>query len=895
MGEVYRARDTRLGRDVAIKVLPQHLSANPEVRARFEREARSVAALSHPHICALYDVGSQEGTDYLVMELLEGETLAERVARGPLPLAELLRVGAQIADALDKAHRKGLVHRDLKPANVMLTKSGAKLMDFGLARATGLAGDGADAASSPTLTRALTSEGSIVGTWLYMSPEQLEGKETDARSDLWALGCVLYEMATGARAFAGASHASLISSIMKDEPRPIAELAPLSPPALERVIRACLAKDPEERLQTAHDVKLHLQWIAEGGSQAGAEAVVVDPRDRAGRRTLLQTVPLLVGVLGLAALAYSGYVRFAEPSPTLSVQVPVPSSLRLSKFWTSSAISPDGGSVVSVGARGDEGEHLWLWNLKSAEPAVLAGTERAFLPTWSPDSRSIAFFRAGDDGLYRLRVSGGPVTRVCDAAWGRGVSWGRKGDLVYAPNATGPLMTVPAGGGVPVQATVLDSTRHEVAHRYPCFLPDGEHFLFVALPAGPAGFEIYVGSLGSRSVKRIMQSDCAPVYADPGYLVFAQGGKVMAQRFDTRRLEPVGERLAIADAPAPSDFTAEPVASASRDQRLLFPSIVLPDARVEWLDRGGASRGLVALPEGAWSIGALSPDSRFATATKGQDLWQIDLERVVTTRIAPGVHSFLATAWSPDGRRIAMDAESRRGVDILLLNAGGGGPADTVRTLDALFQEVVDWSPDGRSLLVAAVSRSTDQATETSWDLWTVPLAGGAAPTPYLKTPAFERHARFSPDGRWVAWEVFDSGRVDIYIDAYPVPGHRVQVSAGTGGGVMWGRDGRELLYMDAQGDLVSLPLEFAGDEVRLGRPVRLFRVPDGVTGFETRDGEHFLVSYPSGADSGTSLQLVLNWTGHGDSNDAVFRHPDGTTCLSRRGLRRILLPVAPV
>jgi serine/threonine protein kinase len=862
MGEVYRARDPRLGREVAIKVLPQHLSANPEVRARFEREAKAVAALSHPHICALYDVGTHDGADYLVMELLEGETLAARLGRGPLPLAELLRVGAQIADALDKAHRKGLVHRDLKPANVMLTKSGAKLLDFGLARGTGLASGGADAASSPTLTRALTTEGAIVGTFLYMSPEQLEGKDADGRSDLWALGCVLYEMATGTRAFAGGSQASLISSIMKDEPRAIAELSPLSPPALERVICACLAKDPEERLQTAHDARLHLQWLAEGGSQSGATAVADGSRGRTGRRSARRLLPLLVGALGLAALAFWASARLAPRPPTLSLQVPIPPTLRLTPFWSNNAISPDGGSVVSVVERAENDQGLWLWNLKSATPTPLSGTERAYFPSWSPDSRSIAFFRAGEDGLFRVPAAGGPVTRVCDAAWGRGVSWGRKGILVYAPNASGPLMSVPAGGGVPVQVTALDAARQEGAHRYPYFLPDGEHFLFAALPAGPAGFEIYVGSLGSRDAKRIMQSDCAPIYAEPGYLVFVQGGKVMVQRFDTKRLEPVGGKLAIADAPAPADFTAEPVATASRNQRLLFPSIAVPDARVEWLDRSGASRGVIALPAGAWTVGALSPDARFATATKGSDLWQLDLGRAITTRVAPGVHSQLATAWSPDGRRIAMDAESRGRSEILLLNAGGSGAIDTLRALDALFQDVADWSSDGRSLLVAVMDRPGTKAAETNWDLWAVPLAGGGQPVPYLRTPNFERYGRISPDGRWAVCEVLDGAQEEIFVDSYPVPGHRIHVAAGTDGWAMWGRGGREVLYAGMGGDLLSLPLEFTNEGIRPGTPTRLFRLPADATGLDTRDGERFLVSYPDGADTGASLQLILGWTG---------------------------------
>ncbi len=866
MGEVYRATDTRLGRDVAVKVLPQHLSDNPEVRARFEREARTISSLNHPHICTLHDIGREGDIDFLVMELVEGETLAQRLAKGALPIAEVLRLGAQVADALDRAHRAGVVHRDLKPGNVMLTKSGAKLMDFGLARATGLAAPPGSATMatmthSPTMAAPLTAEGTILGTFQYMAPEQLEGVEADVRSDIWALGCVLYEMATGRRVFEGRSQATLISAIMTAQPAPMTQILPLAPPAFERLVSACLVKDPADRVQSAHDVKLQLQWAAEGGSQAGAAAVAGSAPARGRWRRLRTALPLAVGVVGLAALGAAAVVRGSRPAELLLVQVPTPPDLFLSRLWSAHAISPDGSAVVTRGVS-DAGEAaLWALDLRSAARRRLPDTEQAFSPAWSPDSRTIIYFRQNVDGLFRQPAAGGPPTRICAAPWGRGASWGRRDIIVFAPDAAGPLMSVQAGGGAVTEVTELDATRGESAHRYPCFLPDGEHFLFAALPRGPDGFRICVGSLSSRTVKAVMTADCAPVYAEPGYVVFVQGGRIVAQRFDLKRLEPVGETLAIAEAPPPSDWTAEPVATVSRDHRLLYPAINLPPSQLEWLDRNGTSTATIALPEGHWRLGALSRDGRLASAANGRDLWQVDVERAVPARLNVEAVWPLATAWSPDGRRLAFHTNSRGGGGVVMMNAGGGGGADTLRALDVVFQEVADWAPDGNSLLVAAISAGGSEAADSSWNLWTVPL-DGRAPTPWLATGAYERNGRISPDGRWVLFEVLERGLLDLYVDTWPVPGRRVAIAAGSNGLSRWGRDGREILYADAQGDLVSVPLEDVDGDLRPGRPTRLFSVPEGLTGIATNDGERLLISRALATPSGASLQLVLGWTG---------------------------------
>ena len=872
MGEVYRAKDTRLGREVAIKVLPQHLGADAEVRARFEREAKTISSLNHPNICTLFDVGREGETDYLVMELVEGETLSQRLLKGALPVADVLRIGAQVADALDRAHRANVVHRDLKPGNIMLTKGGAKLMDFGLARASVAAGpvsgSGATMAAltqHPTVASPLTAEGAIVGTFQYMSPEQLEGREADSRSDLWALGCVLYEMTTGRRAFEGRSQASLITAIMGSQPAPLAQVAHMSPPALERVVNALLAKDADDRIQTAHDVKLQLGWLAEPGSQSGAPAVAGVAAAVAKPRAVPSAVALAVGVAGLLAAATAVGLIYLRPAPTLVTQVPAPRDLHLNEPWSCMAISPDGRRVAAVARHRDEPMQLWFWRLDSPDPVAVPGTAGAGFLSWSPDGRALAYTSMVDKGVSRIPASGGSPTRLCDVSDPRGLSWGSRNVIVFAPGPSGPLMKIAADGGTPEPATELDTARGEAGHRSPRFLPDGEHFLFAVLPRGPEGFTIRVGSLGSTRSQVVMHAESGVAYAEPGYLVFVQNGKVTAQRFDRRRFQCVGERFTLGDAPIAADVDAEPVATASRDGRLLYPDTQAPDARLEWLDRSGAPRGIVALPEANWSLSALSPDQRSALATSDGDLWQVDLERGVPTRLLQRIDPFQLSQWSPDGRRVVATSHDEGREVLRLINAGGSGPRDSVASVPALFQEVQGWAPDGRSLLVATLGTTRKGAHEAnSWDLYTVPLDGGA-PQPYLATPAFERRAKISPDGRWVLYITRTEGKTDLVIDSYPVPGHRVQILSGAKDyylRLMWGRQGRELIYSDDESHLVSLPLVIDGDVIRPGRPTTLFEIPPAIDDIVTADGDRFLVSRRDEAAPGPAMRLVLNWTG---------------------------------
>ncbi|HSS44260.1 MAG TPA: protein kinase, partial [Thermoanaerobaculia bacterium] len=523
MGEVWRAYGTETKRTVAIKVLPAHLSSSEEMRQRFEREAKAISQLSHPHICALYDVGSHEGTEYLVMELLEGETLSDRVAKGSLPSEQTLRYGVEIADALDKAHRQGIVHRDLKPGNIMITRAGVKLLDFGLAKLRALDGDPVSTGLSRLATQAspgapLTERGTVLGTFQYMAPEQLEGKEADVRSDIFAFGAVLYEMATGRKAFEGKSQASLIAAILEHDPPAISAVQPLVPPALDRVVRTCLAKDPEDRWQTAHDLKAELRWIAEVGSQAGVAAPIVTRRKNRERAAW---IGLAVATL-VAALFAAGYFRRApRSSPPIRASLIFPEKMFLGEL----AVSPDGRKVAFTAAKPGGQPGLWVRSLDAAAGQPVPDAEEAYFPFWSPDSRFVAFFAEGK--LKKVDLSGGPVLTICDAERGVGGTWNRDGTIVFAPKPTAALYRVPAAGGQPVAMTKLDASRHETAHRYPEFLPDGRHFLYMAVnlagpPDDPAN-AIRVASLDGRIDRPLVRLLSNPTYTS-GNLLYVRDG-----------------------------------------------------------------------------------------------------------------------------------------------------------------------------------------------------------------------------------------------------------------------------------------------------------------------------------------------------------------------------------
>ena len=548
MGEVYRARDTRLDRSVAIKVLPSHPSDNAELRKRFEQEARAVSSLNHPHICTLHDIGHEDGIDFLVMEYIDGETLADRLKKGPLPLEQALKRVTEIADALDKAHRQRIVHRDLKPANIMFIKSGAKVLDFGLAKTQAVSGGG-DLSSVPTEAKPLTEKGTILGTFQYMAPEQLEGQDADARADIFAFGAVLYEMVTGRKAFEGGSQASLITAIMSSEPTAISELRPMSPPGLDRLVKTCLLKDPEERCQNMHDVLLELNWIAEAGSEAQTQ-LGMERRKHQGLGWALAAFFLLISLgIGVIAVRNADQTTSGVQPIRALISEPEGASFRMTgDLGGPATISPDGRYLAFATATGEEtfGQALWVRSLDSLSARELPGTEGARFPFWSADSRSIGFF--ADGKLKTIAISGGPALTVCDAPTARGGTWSRDDVILFTPQFNTGIYRVPASGGEPTPVTQLDDAK-STTHRWPYFLPDGRHFLYLAAHhsyARPEDEAVYFASLDGKENRLGLRTNSRVVYAS-GHLLFVRDTILMAQRFNTREGELSGEPFPIAE------------------------------------------------------------------------------------------------------------------------------------------------------------------------------------------------------------------------------------------------------------------------------------------------------------------------------------------------------------
>src|SRR3954469_1279585 len=574
MGEVYRARDTRLDRSVAIKIVSGDVTTNPELRQRFEREARALSSLSHPHICALYDIGQLDanGSDYLVMEYLEGETLAKRLARGALPIRELLKAGIEVADALDKAHRQGLIHRDLKPSNIMLTKSGAKLLDFGLAKAQTPAMAAAatfDAATAAHPTSPITQQGFLVGTFQYMSPEQVQGKEADSRSDIFAFGAVLYEMATGKRAFDGKSQIGIASAILEKEPEPISSVHALAPPALEHIVERALAKDPDERWQSASDIKAELKWIAASGSQPGLA------RATSGKKARKRDMWAIFGVVvGLGILLASLVIeRPAATAPMIRATITPPEGNTLTSsgiFAAPMELAPDGKRLLFVAHKGEEPEMIWVRDLATGIAKPLTGTENASRPFWSYDGKSIGFF--ADRKLKKIDAAGGTIFTLVPALEGRGGTWGPDGTILFGSFATSGIFAISASGGTMRQMTKLNAAENETTHRYPEFLPDGKHFLYLARHSGAgAGVRptIFVGSLDGGPPKKILEAASNVKYVS-GYVLYAREHALMAQRFDAKRFEVIGDPIVLSDDVKVDERFSRGVFSASQTGLLAY-------------------------------------------------------------------------------------------------------------------------------------------------------------------------------------------------------------------------------------------------------------------------------------------------------------------------------------
>ena len=855
MGEVYRARDTRLDRAVAIKILPAHLAGSDEARQRFDREARAISSLSHPNICHLYDVGEQQNISYLVMEYLEGETLADRLHRGPLPLEQVLKVGTEICQGLEKAHRSGVVHRDLKPGNIMLTKSGAKLMDFGLAKpAIAAAGASPSQVSQPTMSQPLTVEGEVVGTFQYMAPEQLEGKEADARSDIFAFGAVLYEMITGKRAFEGKTTASTIAAILAAEPKPISTIQPMLPPSLERVVKSCLAKDPDERLQTAHDAGLELTWISESGSQTGAPARAVAGRrnwDRAG--WLLAALFLLLLIAGSVAW----WVGSHRPQRAMyfNSQVPFPAN--------DLALSPDGQSLALVAYSDQANKNMiWRYEVGSRQATTVQGTEDASHPFWSPDSRSVAFFAQGK--LKKVDVfSGTSAQALCDAPHGRGGTWNRDGVILFSPEVFTGLERVSSAGGTPVEVTKPDASRFESSHRWPVFLPDQRHFLYLA--ANFSGrFEknmIYVGALDSDEKRPIVSASSNAAYAEPGYLLYARDNSLMAQRFDPGNYTVSGDPFTISDGVQYFPQTDLAVFDVAGKEILAVQTGKgAAKSQLTWFDRNGRQLGAVGQAAPVSNPG-LSPDGRRVAIdqTDGdgrlQNVWIHELASNAFTRLtfSPGLNQ--DPVWSSDGKRIAYTGSQKLNFTLYEKNADGSGSEHEIADLGVPQEGPWDWSRDGKYLLI-----------RKNTEVWYMALSD-RQPKSFLQGPGIVRNAQFSPDGRWVAYSSNETGSWEVYVSAFPNPVSKWQVSRGGGEEPRWRRDGKELFYLSRDGKMTAVAIR-TGANFEAGPPAALFqthrRQPVSAMDFfsydVSADGQKFLINTKLDEPNAAPLSIILNW-----------------------------------
>jgi eukaryotic-like serine/threonine-protein kinase len=837
MGEVWKARDTRLDRIVALKI------SKSEFSARFEREARAIAALNHPHICQLYDVGP----DFLVMEYIEGAEL-----NGPMPVARAIEFASQILDALDAAHRKGIVHRDLKPANILVTKSGVKVLDFGLAKMQAQAA----AAGTDALT-AVSVEGNIAGTLYYMAPEQLQGKDVDSRADIFSFGCVLYEMLTGKRAFDGSNAASVIAAVMET---PAPSVAKVAPAALDRIVATCLAKDPDQRFQNARDLKLHLLWTTEQKPEARVKS----------RR--LPWLAIAAAIL-IAGLAGAEFMHLRQPVSSeerpLRLSLAPPEGGRFIPavgYGGGLTLSPDGRYAAFVASVSGK-TALWLRPLDGTNATVLPGTDGATMPFWSPDSRSLGFI--ANRKLQRIDIGGQAPQVICEVQpFARAGMWTEDGTIVFAPDEAA-LLRVPISGGMPTPFTRLDASLAEDAHQWPVRLP-GRKFLYWVASEKPENQAVYAASLDKPADRvRILTSTSSALYAPPdssrseknGHLLWARGSTLMAQGFDAGSLRLLGEPEPVVDPVSFGFSEAQPAASVSGTGLLAYDSTVIATQSI-WFDRNGKSLGNAAEAGPAYEV-RLSPDSRRAAfvvpKASGGDLWLREWERGVSTRLTFAETLQANPVWSADGLSLLFSA----GQPMNLYRMRIDNVANAVRlTRSPKRQDAIDWSRDGR---FALYQEGTPQEKH---DLWILPLTEpDSKPKPYLQTPFDELNGRFSPEPnpRWVAYQSDETGKYEVYIQAFPEPHAKVQISVGGGTFPQWGPGGRELYYLAPDNKLMTVSLKAGADSILPSAPSVLFALPPlsaifyGVPYQVDSTGQRFLLA-AAPQDKAAPLNLIVNW-----------------------------------
>jgi Tol biopolymer transport system component len=836
------------------------MSSDPARRQRFEREAKTISGLNHPNICTLHDVGSQDGVDYLVMECVEGETLAQRLEKGPLPLEQTLKYGTQIAEALDKAHRSGVVHRDLKPGNVMLTATGAKLLDFGLAK------ESSPLATAATLTAVIpispvTQEGTIVGTFQYMSPEQVEGKEVDGRSDIFSLGAVLYEMLTGKKAFVGKTQLSVASAILEKEPEPISAVKPLAPPALDHAIKKCLAKLAEDRWQSASDLASELKWIGESGSQGGAPFTLGTRRKR--RETVLAILVLLFGIALLATLPSAVQHWRSTPERGLTIRFAQPPPEK-SSFETGLALSPDGRQLAFVTQTAGKFQ-IWLRALNAMEARPLLGTENGWQPFWSPDGHYLGFF--ADGKMKKLDLANGTAQTLCDAPDPRGGAWNRDGVIVFSPSSTSPLYSVSAEGGVPSPVTTLDAAEQELSDRWPYFLPDGRHFLYMGYHSAQTRMPIWVASLGSKDKKRVFVSISMVEYTEPGYLIYVREHSLVAQGFEAKNLELKGNPFPLAEsleAEGLSGITGRASFTVAEGGVLAYLEGEHRQRRLTWYDRKGKALG-TAGPSADYFEPAMSLDGKYVAVThgtlgSGSGIWIHDLTRATQSRLTFGSAGYDSTPlWTPDGKRIIFSSDRNGQIDLYWKPSNGTGKEDLLFGSES-NKSADDVSRDGRYLIFENVNSARGQS-----ELWVLPLTGERQPKPYLQTKSYLQHAAISPDGHWVAYSSNESGGSEIFVQSFPEAGAKFQISNDGGDCPVWRNDGKELFFLGGSHSIVAVPVE-TGAAFRAGAPQTLFQVPlPNLAGARTvfglsPDGQRSLVNQLLEEPNRTPVTVVANW-----------------------------------
>ena len=901
MGEVYRAYDTRLKRDVALKILPESFANDPERLARFQREAEMLASLNHPNIAAIYGIEEapttrdesvarrlqpalteEQPTRALVLELVEGETLAERIARGPIPREDALPIAKEIAEALEAAHESGVIHRDLKPANIKVRGDGAvKVLDFGLAKlADASASPGAPLllSNSPTLTSPAinTGVGVLLGTAAYMAPEQARGRAVDRRVDIWAFGCVLFEMLSGRRAFEGEDVAETLGAVIHKEPA--WKALPADTPAwLRTLLRRCLQKDPRKRLPHIGVARIDIDDTPADGARPSDSATGI-PRHRMWSDVRFAWSATAFAVAAAIVLGVVTYLADeTEDALVTRTSILPPAGIRWANLPpnTSLSLSPDGRRLAFLGTDAN-GTRLWVRPIGAVTAQPLAGTEGVVLAAWSPDSRFLAFVAGGS--LRKMDASGGPSIRLADKATNFGLAWSPQGDILFAPDGAGPLFRVSASGGEPSPATTLDQTNGETGHGSPFFLPDGRRFLY-AVRANtpdanePRGVSVYVGSLDAGERRLLLQGAYNAQYAS-GYLLFTRDATLMAQPFDAGRLELTGEAVPLAEQLRLGGATGRAAAvSASQATTLVYQTGPAGyRSQLTWYDRAGKPVGSIGEPADQISI-ELSPDGTRALASlsdgsrRTRDLWIYDLRRGLRTRFTFDPANESVGAWSPDGERVVFNSSRRAGSFDLYQKASDGSGREELLVSDDHTKEPHGWSPDGRTLAYSAVDARTLQ------DLWTVGLTGEHKPAVFLQTPFIDVRPRISPDGRWLAYSSNESGRAEIYVTTFPNGSGKWQVSTAGGNFPRWRKDGKEIFYLSPDNALTVAVLSTAGATFQVSNVQRLFEIRPGQSGIAgqgvaqggyaydvSADGQRFLVNTLVEEDYTEPLTLLVNW-----------------------------------